>query len=996
MNRMHPKHRVQIFRRVLCLLLSVLLIGNSAVYANESDSTNGQSSSVAESGQVSQEGVSGTEELSAAGTDGEEESPAADMDEEEESPAAETEGEEESPAAETEGEEESSAAETDGEEESSAAETEGEEESSAAETEEEESSAAATDGEESSAAETDPVVETEPTETGPEEEGGNPAEESPEQIPETEIKPPLPPEGIVVLPFSDVTTVDDYTALKDAIDAAVPEILLGSDIVLDASLAIPAGAVITISGDYILSAGSSFNDGDRHFYVDGDLTLTDGVCLDGGNAAGGVEIKNTGSFVMDHAEIINCRAEYGGGIEITDGGYISMIAGTISNCSADKMGGGIYIDSDSGMTLSAGTIENCSAHFGAGIYMTSNNRAEFQLTGNLLIQGCETAASDTISSWGAPRGGGLEIGSSDLIISGDVRIIDCKAWSGDNGGEVGAGGGISAASGSKVEIRSSSADPVIAGCEAAGNGGGIWADGDVYFYSGTIDNCMSAVNGGGVFLLGFDNRSNTFYMEGGIISNCRSETGGGFFVSETGNELAMNSGQISHCQASANGGGIAVIGGSLSMGADALIENCHAGIDNGWWAGKGGGIYLNDNGSAAISESTIRGCTTYVYTGQGEDGKPERTGSFGSGAGIFLELGCKVTIADACITDCVAACHGGGIFAKNYEDLTVSNVYFEANEAAILCIPGDNIVTDPLVYPCLDAANVSPGSDELWGREYPLNNYDINYLSFWFIYAGNGGTDEEQESDWEYQTVTELTPFAGSDEVSDYTYTVLTNEKESNGGVFEFVKSGSYFGMWSNHHEYVPGSANEYWPLMCDPGDLTITAQELVNNGGIKFYVLWMKDVYITPQVIGAYGDRTKEFTIDISVLDAYWNPIADLAGTYTLSHGQSTPAIPMYEGCFLTVGQRPDHTAGYTVAYNDRYNNSGNPMAEYPNILISGEWTDDWIVTVENTWTDVVPAGIAPDNKSFYLMGLLSGGLILLCSTMLHRRKRYCRRKEV
>ena len=143
-----------------------------------------------------------------------------------------------------------------------------------------------------------------------------------------------------------------------------------------------------------------------------------------------------------------------------------------------------------------------------------------------------------------------------------------------------------------------------------------------YMRSGEIKNCK--VNGDGVISV-TDNSK--FIMEGGIISGCKADTGGGLYADNSA--VTINKGTISECSAD-----------------------------------KGGGLYAKNSSTVTISGGTISGCKV------------------GAGGGLFVDSS-TIRISGGIISECTTSDtgNGGGLYAKN-STIKITGGRIENNKAA--------------------------------------------------------------------------------------------------------------------------------------------------------------------------------------------------------------------------------------------------------------------------------------------------------------------------
>ena len=185
-----------------------------------------------------------------------------------------------------------------------------------------------------------------------------------------------------------------------------------------------------------------------------------------------------------------------------------------------------------------------------------------------------------------------------------------------------------------------------------------------YMRSGEIKNCK--VNGDGVISV-TDNSK--FIMEGGIISGCKADTGGGLYADNSA--VTINKGTISECSADKGGGlyaknssTVTISGGTISgctavdsgggLYADKSTINISGGTISRCKVGAGGGLYATNGSTININSGTISGCEA------------------GVGGGLYVD-GSAVTISGGTISGCEAAINeGGGLYATNQSTITIN------------------------------------------------------------------------------------------------------------------------------------------------------------------------------------------------------------------------------------------------------------------------------------------------------------------------------------
>ena len=170
----------------------------------------------------------------------------------------------------------------------------------------------------------------------------------------------------------------------------------------------------------------------------------------------------------------------------------------------------------------------------------------------------------------------------------------------------------------------------------------------VRMLGGKIEDCE--VYGDGVILV-HDNSK--FIMEGGTISGCEADAGGGLYADNS--TITINKGTISGCTAVDDGGGLYAKNKSTINITGGIISGCE-----GRW---GGGLYAN-NSTVTITDGTISGCTV------------------GAGGGLFVDRS-TVRISGGIISGCITSDtgNGGGLYANN-STIKITGGRIENNKAA--------------------------------------------------------------------------------------------------------------------------------------------------------------------------------------------------------------------------------------------------------------------------------------------------------------------------
>ena len=198
-----------------------------------------------------------------------------------------------------------------------------------------------------------------------------------------------------------------------------------------------------------------------------------------------------------------------------------------------------------------------------------------------------------------------------------------------------------------------------------------------HMFDGEIKDCK--VNGDGVILV---NGESKFIMDGGTISGCEADAGGGLYADNS--TVTINNGTISECTAAIKeGGGLYATNGSTININSGTISKCTAQADNG------GGLYA-DNSTVTISGGIISGCEGLL--GGGLYAEKSSTVNInngtisgctaGAGGGLYV-VGSTLNIKGGTISECFVSDtgKGGGLFADQ-STLTISGGTIKGNKAA--------------------------------------------------------------------------------------------------------------------------------------------------------------------------------------------------------------------------------------------------------------------------------------------------------------------------
>ena len=196
-----------------------------------------------------------------------------------------------------------------------------------------------------------------------------------------------------------------------------------------------------------------------------------------------------------------------------------------------------------------------------------------------------------------------------------------------------------------------------------------------HMFDGEIKDCRAggnrviSVNGGSKFI-----------MDGGTISGCTADKGGGLYADNSA--VTINKGTISECSADKGGGlyaknssTVTISGGTISgctavdsgggLYADKSTINISGGTISGCEGRWGGGLYAENSSTIEISGGTISGCKV------------------GAGGGLFVDSS-TIRISGGIISECTTSDtgNGGGLYAKN-STIKITGGRIENNKAAL-------------------------------------------------------------------------------------------------------------------------------------------------------------------------------------------------------------------------------------------------------------------------------------------------------------------------
>lgn len=205
-----------------------------------------------------------------------------------------------------------------------------------------------------------------------------------------------------------------------------------------------------------------------------------------------------------------------------------------------------------------------------------------------------------------------------------------------------------------------------------GKGGGIYNDdaGVINLNGGTIQQCESAVYGGGIYNRGQLKFSASASFK---IQNNKSQRGGG--IANESATLTANSGNnstISGNSASVDGGGLYLFGDYNATNLNNITINSNT-------ATWGAGIYFRGKAKVNLSDCSISSNTASengggIYFASGENkgylfGCSLSSNIAKNGAGAFVEGGTYMRYSRGTVSSNTASANGGGIYVGNLADV---------------------------------------------------------------------------------------------------------------------------------------------------------------------------------------------------------------------------------------------------------------------------------------------------------------------------------------
>ena len=275
-------------------------------------------------------------------------------------------------------------------------------------------------------------------------------------------------------------------------------------------------------------------------------------------------------------------------------------------------------------------------------------------------------------------------------------------------------------------------------------------DGSMTMQDGTIDgNTATEFNSAGGVLV---NKTSTFTMTGGTISNNRANRGGGVLVREngkfemTGGTISGNTAQVQYSgidKPNAGGGGVFVEdNASFDMKNGTITRNTTNGMGGGVATAvlneddkTGGGQFHMTGGTISYNKASCGG-GVYSWSGKGrvvlEGGNIIGNAASRQGGGVYVSHDpWAITIQNALVTENTATIQGGGIWAcpKGTVDLGTDIAIFKnraeesADDAAFL-LKWDE------TYSTSFTNQLYGGGIVTWYRDTSISHGDPNYGAY--------------------------------------------------------------------------------------------------------------------------------------------------------------------------------------------------------------------------------------------------------------------------
>ena len=412
----------------------------------------------------------------------------------------------------------------------------------------------------------------------------------------------------------------------------------------------------TIAGCFIYLNGGLFSATDVDTEFANAENFDDG-CFKKNGFGGGVYVYPTGTFNMTGGRICyNYAALAGGGVHTSSPNF-NMTGGQIDHNqvsgSSHAYGGGVYVSHSADHNPSGQAFNGSFTMSGGSI----NNNTAYRGAGAFVTADATMTMSnnaDVSNNLATQFGGGIELDGT----SGHIAKLEMNGGSISNN-TANSGGGVMEYGYSLFNMNGG----VISGNNAFntggnGNGGGVYVQNATFnLNAGTLENNTATRYGGGVNI----NQDATFSIgsSGNVLIKGNQAAFGGGIVSEVSSSLTLNQNvTMEDNQATYDGGGMMIEQGTVTL-TGAKIRNNTAG---------------NNGGGIALNISRIAGTISFTMTGGEITGNRAGTsnqtsplpGSIGdmewdrSGGGI------SITANNATTSNSVTVNLRGGVISDNH------------------------------------------------------------------------------------------------------------------------------------------------------------------------------------------------------------------------------------------------------------------------------------------------------------------------------------------
>ncbi|MEL6815391.1 MAG: filamentous hemagglutinin N-terminal domain-containing protein, partial [Cyanobacteria bacterium J06598_3] len=485
----------------------------------------------------------------------------------------------------------------------------------------------------------------------------------------------------------------------------------------------------TIDAGSIIANNTTLSSGGGIRALNSDLSLSNSTLRDNfsGGKGGGIAAVNTTLNLSGTTVVNNHSNSDGGGVSAADGSIVSIDGNSqfVDN-SADDDGGGLYLNNNvTAVVDEAQFMNNTAADDGGGLRISFGSDAllsALQLTSNTASDGgglsLETATatiSDSVfeSNRATDDGGGVYTSAGSTVALSDVLFDENRANAG--GGLRAAdstvsvnnsvfsnntameGGGLAIVHGAQLVL----ADTVVANNKTTNRGGGLIVDNNgIATVTGTLTtdadgiatsattrfvNNQAGRDGGGISV-----RDEALLDVNGVLfrGNFSGDDGGGVSVTEI-SRATINNANFENNTVAENGGGLYSNNVLSAVPADNKIVLAGSRFIENEAGQFGGGLYHGTNGSAVVQGSLFRDNDAVENGG----GVHVRSGALALensqllanqahfGAGLAVDSGGDVVVADTAFAENIAAAMGGGAMSDRSSRLQVSGSTFERNEA---------------------------------------------------------------------------------------------------------------------------------------------------------------------------------------------------------------------------------------------------------------------------------------------------------------------------